>query len=100
MRKLILITAVLFIGLANFIPYVTKARQQQQILAATVMISITAPNWQETAEKVEIVLPVPNDEYRTMARADGEVVAGGLATAWAVQRDVVDENTYSSFRPA
>jgi hypothetical protein len=80
MQKLILITAVLFIGLANFIPYVTKTRQQQQILAATVMISITAPNWQETAEKVEIVLPIPNDEYRTIARADGEVVADGLGT--------------------
>jgi hypothetical protein len=82
-----------FIGLADFIPHVTKARQQQQILAAIVMISITAPNWQETSEKVEIVLPIPNDEYRTMARADGKVVADGLATACAVQRDVMGENT-------
>jgi hypothetical protein len=26
------------------------------------------------------VLPIPNDEYRTIARADGEVVADGLGT--------------------
>lgn len=80
MRILILLTAVLFVGLTNFIPHHMKEKRQQQILAATVMISITTPNWQQMAEATEEALPIPPDEYRTIARADGDVVADGLGT--------------------
>lgn len=80
MRKLILLVTVLFIGLANFIPYLIRKKQQQQILAATVMISITTPNWQQTAAASGEALPIPNDEYRPIARANGEVVTAGLGT--------------------
>lgn len=80
MRKLILVTAILSVGLANFIPHYIKEKQRQEILAATVMISITTPNWQQTPTAIEEALPIPPDEYRTMARADGEVVADGLGT--------------------
>ncbi len=89
MRKLILLTAVLFVGLANLTPYFMKGKQQQQILAATVMISITTPNWRQMATATEEALPIPPDEYRTMARADGDVVADGLGTLVAQDEEIL-----------
>jgi hypothetical protein len=83
MRRLLLLTAVLFVGLANLIAHLRKEKQQQQILLATVMISITTPNWQQMAGGSEEALPIPPDEYRVMARADGDVVADGLGTVVA-----------------
>jgi hypothetical protein len=80
MRKLILITATFFLGLTQFVPSFIEKRQRQQILAATVMMTITVPNWQERAEPVAEALPIPPDEYRTIARAEGEVVTDGLGT--------------------
>ncbi|MFQ5420844.1 MAG: hypothetical protein ACE5EY_10845 [Anaerolineae bacterium] len=80
MRKLLLLTAGLFAGLASVIPHFIKVKRQQHILAATVRISMTTPNWQQMSEAIEEALPIPPDEYRTMARADGNVVAEGLGT--------------------
>lgn len=59
---------------------------QQQILSASLMITISTPNWQEKAAAADEALPIPNDDYRTMARAEGNVVADGLGTL------VVDED--------
>lgn len=80
MRKLILITAILFLGAVQFTPALMAAQQRRQILAAMVMISMTTPNWQQTVEPAAEALPIPNDEYRPIARADGDVVAEGLGT--------------------
>lgn len=89
MRKLILITTIFVLGLAFFIPYSLKANHEQQILAATVMITITTPNWQETPQASIEALPIPNDEYRTMARADGEVAADGLGTLVVIDDELL-----------
>ena len=62
---------------------------QQQILSATVMIAITTPNWQEEAVAADEVLPIPNDEYRTIAKANGDVVADGLGTLIANEEGVL-----------
>jgi len=80
MRKLIMVTAVLFLSAGQLIPSWVETKQRRHILAATVMISIAVPNWLETAGTVADALPIPNDEYRTIARADGELIADGLGT--------------------
>lgn len=80
MRKFILVTAVLFLSAGHLIPSWVETKQRRHILAATVMISIAVPNWLETAGAVTDALPIPNDEYRTIARADGELIAYGLGT--------------------
>lgn len=61
-------------------PHLEKVNQQQQILSATIMMTITTPNWQEKAVAAGEALPIPNDEYRPIARADGHVAADGLGT--------------------
>ncbi len=80
MRKLILVTIIIFLGAAQYIPHLIEKKQRQQILAATVMITITVPNWLEKPTGIEEALPIPNDEYRTIARAEGEVISDGLGT--------------------
>lgn len=80
MRKTILISAVFFLAFVNIIPSFLEKNQRQRTMAATVMISIATPNWQKTAQEVEEVMPVPPDEYQTIARADGDVIAEGLGT--------------------
>lgn len=77
---ILFVSVVLFLRLAHFFPYLEKGKQQQQILSATVIISLTTPNWQEKAVAIGEALPIPNDEYRTIARAKGNVVADGLGT--------------------
>lgn len=92
-------TAVLFASLANFIPQYLREKQQQQILAATVMISITTPNWQQMVAATEEALPIPSDEYRRMARANGDVVADGLGTlvAYGDETLLVTHDHWSRF---
>lgn len=82
MTAILTFTGVIFsLGLALFFPYLVDAKQQQQqILSATVMITITTPNWQEEAGAVDEALPIPNDEYRSIARAEGDVLTDGLGT--------------------
>lgn len=80
MRKAIWIAVILFLSGVQLLPIMTEQKQRQQILAATVMISITTPNWRQPAQPAGEALPIPNDEYRPMARADGNVVADGLGT--------------------
>ena len=76
-----LILAVLFLGLTHFFPnFLLKAKQQQQILSATVMMTIITPAWQEKADASGEALPIPNDDYRTIAKAEGNVAADGLGT--------------------
>jgi len=75
-----MVTAVLFLSAGQLIPSWVETKQRRHILAATVMISIAVPNWLETAGTVADALPIPNDEYRTIARADGELIADGLGT--------------------
>lgn len=77
---IILIMAVPFLGLAHLFSHFEEAKQKQQILSATVMMALTTPNWQEKAVASGEGLPIPNDEYRTIARAEGNVVADGLGT--------------------
>jgi hypothetical protein len=75
----ILFLAILLLGLAHLYPCLEEEKRRQQVLSATVMITITTPNWQEEAFAGES-LPIPNDEYRTIARADGKIVTDGLGT--------------------
>ena len=85
---LFLITgAIFFFSIAGRVvgslPEITERTQtinQESIRAATVMIAITTPNWQEKAGAADEVLPIPNDEYRPIAKADGVIVAAGLGT--------------------
>jgi hypothetical protein len=66
-----------------------RNNNQKPILAATVMITIMTPNWQEEASAVDEALPIPNDEYRAIAKADGDVVAGGLGTLVVDGKDLL-----------
>jgi len=102
MRKLILVAAIFLFSTTQFIPNWLAQNQRQQILAATVMISITTPNWQETTEPVAEALPIPNDEYRTIARSEGNVVADGLGTlvTWEKETVLVTHDHWSQFDEA
>jgi len=103
MRKLILVAAIFIFSATQFFSDEWKQhKQQQQVLAATVMITITTPNWQETPEPVTMALPIPNDEYRTIARAEGNVEADGLGTLVATGQEtlLVTHDHWSRFDEA
>jgi hypothetical protein len=57
-----------------------EAKQQQQNLSAVVMITITTPAWQHEADASAEALPIPNDDYRPIARAEGNLAADWLGT--------------------
>jgi hypothetical protein len=54
---------------------------QQQILAATVQITMVVPQLDEMAQAEIEPLPIPPDEYRPIAKPTEYVIAEGLGTA-------------------
>ena len=57
-----------------------EARTKQQILAATVQITMIVPQWAGGEQQVNEPLPVPPDEYRSMSSVKDYIVAEGLGT--------------------
>jgi hypothetical protein len=103
MRKLILLMALFSLGLAkSAIANLSGAQQEQKILSATIMITITTPNWGETNPTETEALPIPNDEYRAVAHANGYKEADGLGTIieHAGETFLVTHDHWSNFEEA
>ena len=77
-RFLINITLIIT-GLFGYIQW-QEARTKQQILAATVQITMIVPQWTGGEQQAIEPLPVPPDEYRAMASVKDYIVAEGLGT--------------------
>jgi hypothetical protein len=65
---------------ATIYPSMMEKARQQQILDSTLTISIAAQELVREPVEVEEALPIPNDEYRSIATASQYVIADGLGT--------------------
>lgn len=65
---------------ATFFPVLMEKIREQQILATTMTITIIAPELVQRPTADDEALPIPNDEYRPIARPNSYIVAEGLGT--------------------
>ncbi len=79
MAKYFFFITVMIMGLTGY-PQWQQARERQQILEATVQITMIVPQWKEVEQQAIEPLPVPPDEVRPMAKAETYIVAEGLGT--------------------
>ncbi len=79
MTKLFILIAVMITGLFGY-PQWQAAQAEQQILKATVQITMIVPQLAETESSDLEPLPIPPDEYRPIARPETYVVSEGLGT--------------------
>jgi hypothetical protein len=63
---------------ATFFPVLMERIREQQILATTMTITIITPELDQRTTADDEVLPIPNDEYRPIARPNSYIVADGL----------------------
>jgi hypothetical protein len=80
----VLILSVVIVGLFWY-PDWQQAQARQQILRATVQITMIVPQLAKSDSQPFEPLPIPPDEYRPIARPDEYVVAEGLGTVVAVK---------------
>jgi hypothetical protein len=59
-------------------PLLMERIREQQILATTMTITIIVPELDQRTTTEDEALPIPNDEYRPMARPNSYIVADGL----------------------
>jgi hypothetical protein len=62
----------------TFFPVLMERIREQQILATTMTITIIVPELGQRTTADDEVLPIPNDEYRPIARPNSYIVAEGL----------------------
>ena len=62
----------------TFFPVLMERIREQQILATTMTITIIAPELDQRTTTEDEALPIPNDEYRPIARTNRYIVADGL----------------------
>lgn len=79
MAKLFVLSVVMIMGLFVY-PQWQEDQARQQILAATVQITMIVPQLAEMSGGGIEPLPIPPDEYRPIARPSKYVVAEGLGT--------------------
>lgn len=79
MAKFFILIPIIITGLFGY-PQWQEAQTKQQILAATVQITMIVPQWTEGEQQAIEPLPVPPDEVRTMATVKEYIVAEGLGT--------------------
>jgi hypothetical protein len=77
--KIIFLAASVLIVLSKIFPWFQDPDQLQRVLDATVMITITVPEL-DAGPEIDEALPIPPDEYRSIARADSYIMAEGLGT--------------------
>lgn len=79
MTKFLIIITFIITGLFG-LPQWQEAREKQQILAATVSITMIVPQWTEDERQEVQPLPVPPEEVRPIASVKDYLVAEGLGT--------------------
>lgn len=79
MAKFFITIAFIIAGLFGYSQW-QEAQAKQQILAATVQITMIVPQWTEGEQQEVEPLPIPPDEYRPIATVEEYVIAEGLGT--------------------
>lgn len=79
MAKFFILSAIMVMSLFGY-PQWQEAQTREQILGATVQITMIVPQLAEVDQSEIEPLPIPPDEYRPIARPDMYVVAEGLGT--------------------
>jgi hypothetical protein len=79
MAKFFISITFIIAGLFGY-PQWQEALVKQQILEATVQITMIVPQWIEGEQQTIEPLPIPPDEYRPMAKVEDYIVAEGLGT--------------------
>jgi hypothetical protein len=79
MAKFFIIITFTITGLFSY-PQWQEAQAKQQILEATVQITMIVSQWAEGEQWAIEPLPVPSDEYRPITTVKGYIVAEGLGT--------------------
>lgn len=79
MAKLFIIMTIIISGLFGY-PQWQGNRAKEEMLAATVQITMIVPQWTEAEQQPVEPLPVPPDEYRPIARVESYIIAEGLGT--------------------
>ncbi|MDX1417009.1 MAG: hypothetical protein R3293_22585 [Candidatus Promineifilaceae bacterium] len=79
MARTFFLMTLIITGLFAY-PKWQEAQAQEQILEATVQITMTVPQWTQGEQQDNEPLPIPPEEYRSMTRVKEYVVAEGLGT--------------------